>query len=71
MISKLNYEISIKDLNIERSRFSPSAKIEVSRSENKDFSSTIDDKDDETVKATVTWPILKEEKIFLQLKSPL
>lgn len=59
LISKLNYEISIKDLNIERSRFSPSAKIEVSRSENKDFSSTIDDKDDETVKATVTWPIIK------------
>ena len=59
LISKLDYEISIKELNIERSRFSPSASIKVSKSENKDFSSTIDEKDDETVKATITWPIIK------------
>ena len=26
---------------------------------NKDFSSTIDEKNDESVKATITWPILK------------
>ena len=59
LISKLDYEISIKELNIERSRFSPSASIKVSKSENKDFSSTVDEKDDETVKATITWPIIK------------
>ena len=35
LIAKLNYEISIKDLNIERSRLSPTASIEVSKSENK------------------------------------
>ncbi|MEC8074291.1 MAG: TolC family protein [Pseudomonadota bacterium] len=59
LISKLNYEISVKDLNIERARFSPSASIKVSKSENRDFSSTIDEKDDETVKATISWPIIK------------
>ncbi len=59
LISKLEYEISIKELNIQKSRLSPSASIEVSKSENKDFSTTIDDKDDETVKATITWPIIK------------
>ncbi len=59
LISKLDYEISLRELNIERSRLSPSASIEVSKSENDDFSSTIDDKDDETVKATITWPLIK------------
>ena len=59
LISKLDYEISVKKLNIERARLSPKASIQVSKSENKDFSSTIDEKDDETVKATITWPIIK------------
>ena len=59
LISKLDYEISIKDLNIERSKFSPSASIEVSKSENKGFSSTIDEKNEEKVQATITWPIIK------------
>ena len=59
LISKLDYEITVKELNIEKARFSPSASITVSRSENKDFSTTIDEKDDESVKATITWPIIK------------
>ena len=59
LISKLNYEIAIKDLNIERARLSPSASIKVSKSEKKDFSSSIDQKDDETVEATITWPLIK------------
>ena len=59
LIAKLNYEIAVKDLRIEKSRFSPSASINISKSENSDFSSSIDEKDDETVKATITWPIIK------------
>ena len=59
LIAKLNYEISMKELNIERSRLSPTASIEVSKTESKDFSSTIDQTDDEKVKATITWPIIK------------
>ena len=59
LISQLEYEIAVKDLNIERARLSPSASINYSRSENNDFSSTIDEIDQETVKATITWPIIK------------
>ena len=59
LISQIDYEIAVKNLNIERARLSPSASINYSKSENKDFSSTIDDLDQETVKATVTWPIFK------------
>ena len=59
LISEIEYEIAVKDLNIERARLSPSASINYSKSENKDFSSTIDDLDKESVKATVTWPIIK------------
>ena len=59
LISKLDYEIAIKDLNIEKARLSPSASLNYSKSENNDFSSTIDEIDQETVKATITWPIIK------------
>ena len=59
IISKLEYEISIKELNIEKARLSPSASIKVSKSQNRDLSSTIDEQDDETVKATITWPLIK------------
>ena len=59
LIANLDYEISIKEFNIEKARLSPSASINISKSENKDFSSTIDDMDQETVKATITWPIIK------------
>ena len=59
LISQLDYEIAIKDLNIEKARLSPSASINYSKSENKDFSSSIDETDQETVKATVTWPLIK------------
>ena len=59
LISKLDLEIAKKDLNIERSRLSPSASIKISKSENQDFSSTIDERDEETVKAKISWPIIK------------
>ena len=59
LISKLDYEIAVKDLNIERARLSPSASLNYSKSENSDFSSTINEIDQESVKATITWPIIK------------
>ena len=58
-VSKLDYEIAIKDLNIDKARLSPSASLNYSKSENDDFSSTVDETDQETVKATITWPIIK------------
>jgi outer membrane protein len=59
LTSQLDYEIAVKNLNIERARLSPSASINYSKSEKKDFSSTVDEIDQETLKATVTWPIIK------------
>ena len=59
LISKLDYEIAVKDLNIERARLSPSASLNYSKSENSDFSSTIDETDEETIKATIKWPLIK------------
>ncbi len=59
LIAKLNYQIADKDLNIEKAKLSPSASINYSKSENKDYSSTIDELDQETVKATISWPIIK------------
>ncbi len=59
LIAKLNYQIAEKDLNIEKAKLSPSASINYSKSENKDYSSTIDDIDQETLKATISWPIIK------------
>ena len=59
LIAKLDYEISVRELNIERSRLSPSASIKISKSENTEFSTSVDEQDDETVKATITWPIIK------------
>ena len=59
LTSQLDYEIAVKELNIERARLSPSASLNYSKSENTDFSSTIDETDQETVKASITWPIIK------------
>ena len=59
LISNLNYEIAVKELNIEKARLSPTASLNYSKSENKDFSSTIDETNEESVKATITWPIVK------------
>ena len=59
LIAQLDYQIAIKELNIEKARLSPSASINYSKTENRDFSSTIDELNNETVKATVTWPIIK------------
>ena len=59
LIAQLDYQIAEKDLTIEKAKLSPSASINYSKSENKDYSSTIDELDKETVKATISWPIIK------------
>jgi len=59
LIAKLDYQISEKDLSIEKAKLSPSASINYSKSENKDYSSTVDELDQEIIKATITWPIIK------------
>ena len=59
MIAKLDYQIAEKEANIEKARLSPSASINYSKSENNDYSSTVDEINQETVKATITWPLIK------------
>ena len=68
LLAKLDYEISKKDVNIEKSKFSPSASINYTKSQNTDFSSTIDDTDQEKIKATVTIPLFKGGENYSSLK---
>ena len=69
LITKLDYHIAEKKLNIEKAKLSPSASINYSKSENKDFNSTINEVDQESVKATISWPIIKGGKIYRLLKN--
>ena len=68
LIAKLDHEIAKKEFNIEKAKLSPSATINYSKSENKDFSSAIDDVDEETIKATISWPIIKGGKNISSIK---
>ncbi len=67
-IARINLAISEKELSVEKARLSPSATINYSKTENKDLSATIDEDEQETVKATVTWPIIKGGKNFSSIK---
>ena len=57
IIAKLEYEQSEKDVIIFKSNLSPSAKLSYENSRSKDFSSSYDERNKNTLKATVTWPI--------------
>ena len=67
-IAKINLKISEKNVNIERAQLSPTASINYSKSETSDLSTTVDNVDQESLKATVTWPIIKGGKNFSSLK---
>ena len=68
LIAKLDYKISEKNVNIEKSHLSPSASINYSKTNNSNFSSTVDDVDQETVKATIVWPIVKGGENYFSLR---
>ena len=57
IIAKLEYEQSEKDVLISRSDLSPSAKLSYENSRSQDFSSSYDELNKSTLKATLTWPI--------------
>tara|TARA_Y100000996_G_scaffold350689_1_gene289791 strand:- start:478 stop:1776 length:1299 start_codon:yes stop_codon:yes gene_type:complete len=67
IISKLEYEQSEKDLTIAKSEFSPSATISLESSKTDDLSATVDERDKETVKATISWPLFKGGKNFAEV----
>jgi outer membrane protein len=62
IIAKLEYEQSEKDIKIARADLSPSATLSLESSKTDDLSSTIDERDKETVMATLSWPIFKGGK---------
>ena len=62
IISKLEYEQSEKDVMIARSDLSPSATLSFNSSRSDDVSSTINERDKETLKATISWPIFSGGK---------
>ena len=57
IIAKLEYEQSEKDVLISRSDLAPSAKLSYENSRSQDLSSSYDERNKNTLKATVTWPI--------------
>ena len=68
LIARINLAISEKELNVEKAKLSPSASLNYSKTENKDLSSTVDEDEQETVKATVSWPIIQGGKNFSSIK---
>ncbi len=67
-IARINLAISEKELNVEKAKLSPSATLNYSITENKDLSATVNEDEQETVKATVSWPIIKGGKNFSSIK---
>jgi outer membrane protein len=62
IISKLEFEQSKKDVMIARSELSPSASLSFNSSRTDDVSSTFNERDKETLKATISWPIFNGGK---------
>ena len=62
VIAKLEYEQSQLDVKIALAEFSPTAKISAESTQSNDLSSTVDERDQETLKAEVSWPLFKGGK---------
>ena len=62
IIAKIEYEQSEKDIKISKADLAPTATLSIERSNTEDFSSTIDEKEQDTIKATVTWPFFSGGK---------
>tara|TARA_Y100000816_G_C26058262_1_gene555510 strand:- start:133 stop:1425 length:1293 start_codon:yes stop_codon:yes gene_type:complete len=67
-LAKIDLEIAKKELFVARGDLAPSAKISYSRKKNEDLSTTVDEREQEEVKATVTWPIFKGGKQISSVK---
>ena len=67
IIAQLEYEQSKKDTTIARSDLAPTATLSFDRSKTDDLSSTYDEKEQDTLKATVSWPFFSGGKNYLNL----
>ena len=68
IIAKLDYEQSQKDTSIAKSELAPTAKLSLEKSYSEDFNSTYDEREKETLKATVTWPFFSGGKNIASLR---
>ena len=67
IIAQLEYEQSKKDTVSARSDLAPTATLSFDRSKTNDLSSTYDEKEQDTLKATVTWPFFSGGKNYANL----
>ena len=67
IIAELEYEQSKKDVDIARSDLSPSATLSFETKETEDLSSSYDEQEKETLKATITWPLFSGGENYASL----
>ena len=68
IIAKLEYEQAKKDTISARSDLAPSATLSFDRSKTEDLSTTYDEREKDTLKATVSWPFFSGGKNIASLK---
>tara|TARA_A100001011_G_scaffold289644_1_gene300942 strand:+ start:884 stop:2170 length:1287 start_codon:yes stop_codon:yes gene_type:complete len=67
-LAKIDLEIAKRELFAARGDLSPSASISYEKKKNYDLSSTVDEREQEEVKATVKWPLFKGGKNISSIK---
>ena len=67
IIAKLEYEQAKKDKTIAKSDLAPTANLSLERSYTDDFSATYDEREKDTLKATITWPFYSGGKNLASL----
>ena len=68
IIAKLEYEQSQQDVKIAMSEFSPTATLSAESTKSNDLSSTVDEREQETLKAEISWPLFKGGKTSASLE---
>jgi outer membrane protein len=68
IIAQLEYEQSKKDTTSAKSDLAPSAKLSFDRTKSDDLSATYDEREKDTLKATVTWPFFSGGKNIASLR---
>ena len=67
IIAQLEYEQAQKDKTIAKSDLAPTANLSLERSYTDDFSTTYDEREKDTLKATITWPFYSGGKNLASL----
>ena len=67
-LAKIDLEIAKRELYVARGDMSPSASITYEKKKNYDLSTSVDEREQEQVKATVKWPLFKGGKNISSVK---